>query len=218
MFSACTSIKVAASLHKVADLPKEHLSPLDPVLSFSSFFSGFHIAAVETCSYCRLVPAASNGRSTLCVQGCVGASLVGHHLNTAGGGPLCLCFPSLSSLLSVCPVCPSEAPAACLHSQQPRPWGCGRGGARSVGLLPADFPLPLPQCKGDRRLPARGTCRSSRLGQRPWREQPFPRLRAGVQGDAVSAVSPGRLWTEVSAGWSTDVLSSPASCTPSIPP
>ena len=72
MFSACTSIKVAASLHKVADLPKEHLSPLDPVLSFSSFFSGFHIAAVETCSYCRLVPAASNGRSTLCVQGYVG--------------------------------------------------------------------------------------------------------------------------------------------------
>ena len=34
----------------------------------------------------------------------------------------------------------------------------------------------------------------------------------------MSAVSPGRVWTEVTAGWSTDVLSSPASCTPSIPP
>lgn len=34
----------------------------------------------------------------------------------------------------------------------------------------------------------------------------------------MSAVSPGRLCTEVTAGWSTDVLSSPASCTPPIPP
>ena len=32
MFSACTSIKVAVLLNKVADLPKGHFSPLDLIL------------------------------------------------------------------------------------------------------------------------------------------------------------------------------------------
>ena len=39
MFSACTSIKVAALLNKIADLPKEHFSPLDPILYFQLLFS-----------------------------------------------------------------------------------------------------------------------------------------------------------------------------------
>ena len=43
-----------------------------PFFTSSSFFSGFRVAAVETCSYCGLVPASSNGCSTPCVQGCVG--------------------------------------------------------------------------------------------------------------------------------------------------
>ena len=34
-FSACTSIKVAALLNKITDLPKEHFSPLDPYWLFS---------------------------------------------------------------------------------------------------------------------------------------------------------------------------------------
>ena len=38
MFSACTSIKVAVLLNKVADLPKEHFSPLDPILYFQLLF------------------------------------------------------------------------------------------------------------------------------------------------------------------------------------
>ena len=38
MFSACTSIKVAALLNKIADLPKEHFSPLDPILYFQLLF------------------------------------------------------------------------------------------------------------------------------------------------------------------------------------
>ena len=38
MFSAYTSIKVAALLNKIADLPKEHFSPLDPILYFQLLF------------------------------------------------------------------------------------------------------------------------------------------------------------------------------------
>ena len=38
MFSACTSIKVAVLLNKVADLPKEHFSPLKPILYFQLLF------------------------------------------------------------------------------------------------------------------------------------------------------------------------------------
>ena len=57
MFSACTSIKVAISLNKVADLSKEHSALSTPSFTFSFFFSGFRAAAVGTCSHCRLVPA-----------------------------------------------------------------------------------------------------------------------------------------------------------------
>ena len=38
MFSACTSIKVAVLLSNVADLPKEHFIPLDPILYFQLIF------------------------------------------------------------------------------------------------------------------------------------------------------------------------------------
>ena len=55
MFSACTSIKVAVLLNKIADLPKEHSALSTPYFTFSFFFSGFHAAAVRTCSHCRLV-------------------------------------------------------------------------------------------------------------------------------------------------------------------
>ena len=37
MFSACTSIKVAALLNKITDLPQEHFSPLDPILYHQLF-------------------------------------------------------------------------------------------------------------------------------------------------------------------------------------
>ena len=37
-FSACTSIKVAALLSKITDLPQEHFSPLDPTLYFQLLF------------------------------------------------------------------------------------------------------------------------------------------------------------------------------------
>ena len=60
MFSACTSIKVAVLLNKVADWPKEHSALSTPSFTFSFFSSGFHAAAVGTCSHCRLVPACSH--------------------------------------------------------------------------------------------------------------------------------------------------------------
>ena len=37
LFSASTSIKVAALLIKIADLPQEHFSPLDPILYYQLF-------------------------------------------------------------------------------------------------------------------------------------------------------------------------------------
>ena len=55
MFSACTSIKVAVLLKKIADLPKSISVLSTPFFTFSSFFSGFRAAAIETCSHCRLV-------------------------------------------------------------------------------------------------------------------------------------------------------------------
>ena len=71
MFSACTSIKVAALLNKIADLPKEHFSPLDPILYFQLLFLRLPVAAVETCSHCRLVPAGgASNRDAIGLHGC----------------------------------------------------------------------------------------------------------------------------------------------------
>ena len=60
MFSACTSIKVAVLLNKIADLPKKQSVLSTPFFTFSSFISGFCAAVIETCSYCRLVLAVSD--------------------------------------------------------------------------------------------------------------------------------------------------------------
>ena len=64
MFSACTSIKVAVLLNKIADLSKEHSALSTPFFTFSSFFSGFRAVPVGTCSHCRLVPAGGAGTQT----------------------------------------------------------------------------------------------------------------------------------------------------------
>ena len=51
-----TSIKVAVSLNKAADLSKEHSALSTPFFTISCF-SGFRAVVVGTCSHCRLVPA-----------------------------------------------------------------------------------------------------------------------------------------------------------------
>ena len=80
---------------------------------------GRTVASLRASPCCDLVTEmTSKGCSKLYGQDSVGgdSSLVRHHLSTAGSGLLCLPFPPLSSLLSVCPsVCPSEAPADCLQ-------------------------------------------------------------------------------------------------------
>ena len=57
MISACTSIKVAVLLNKVANLPKEHFRPLDPILYFQLLF-----LRLPCCCDRDLVTSAGTGR------------------------------------------------------------------------------------------------------------------------------------------------------------